>query len=95
MGLCVRPWHVDMIKESMTLAAEERNMRPKRFKVGELVIRERDGVEVTVTRVWYDRNAECPSQTVLPIIEVEDHLFERREYMTPCEITRPTPTTSV
>ena len=66
-------------------------MRPKRVKVGDLVIRKRDGVEVTVVNTFYDRNREAPSQTVIPIIEVEDHLFERREYVTPGEIEFPTP----
>ena len=61
------------------------------YRVGDLVIRKRDGVEVTVVGAWYDRNAEAPSQTVLPVLEIEEHLIDRREYVFPSEIEPPSP----
>ena len=64
---------------------------PKRFKTGDLVIRKRDGIEVTVVGAWYDRNTDAPSQLVLPVLEIEEHLHEQREYVFPIEIEFPTP----
>ena len=63
----------------------------RRCEIGDLVIRKRDGVEVTVVSAWYDRNADYPSQLVLPVIEVEEHLIDRREYVFPSEIETPSP----
>lgn len=56
-------------------------------EVGDTVVRRRDGTEVTVTDTWYDRNAECPSVTVVPIIAVKDASGER-ELMVLKEIER-------
>ena len=65
--------------------------RMRKFKVGDLVIHKRKGIEVTVVGAWYDRNAVAPSQLVVPIIEIEEHLHEQREYVLPKEIEFPTP----
>ena len=61
--------------------------RRRKFKIGDVVKRKRDGVEVTVVGTWYDRNAEAPAQLVLPVLEVEEHLNDnRREYMFTLEV---------
>lgn len=65
--------------------------RPRRFKVGDLVIHKQKGITVTVVNTWYDRNKDAPSQLVVPMIEVEEHLHEQREFVLCREIEFPTP----
>lgn len=57
-------------------------------EVGDTVVRRRDGVVVAVTGTWYDRNADCPSQTIMSMIAVED-ASGKPEYMLLREIAEP------